>query len=227
MASPKLRKYGITPTAQSNPKETLVFFDLETTGLGRYCDIVQLSAVTGEKVFNKYIVPNKPMSKGAEKVTGIQVIDGILYLRGKSQTTCSLQDAMTAFLKFLQSLDRPLLIGHNIWRFDSPVILRAWKRLSMKDQFAGCVTGFLDTLWLAKEVIPRSDVSSYRQCHLVQAIIGEDYEAHNAIEDVKSLQKLYTSLEFTPEQRQKSQFSLCHLESGVSPRRKKKTTLNQ
>ncbi|XP_060699803.1 uncharacterized protein LOC132827212 isoform X1 [Hemiscyllium ocellatum] len=217
-----LRKYGTTPAAQSNPKETRVFFDLETTGLGRYCDIVQLSAVSGEKIFNKYIVPKKPMSKRAEKVTGIQVIDGILYLRGKSQTTCSLQDAMTAFLKFLQSLDRPLLIGHNIWRFDSPIILRAWKRLSMKDQFAGCVTGFLDTLWLAKEVIPRSEVSSYRQCHLVRAIIGEDYEAHNAIEDVKSLQKLYTSLEFTPEQKQKSQFSLCHLESGECPKRKRK-----
>ncbi|XP_048411735.1 maternal protein exuperantia-1-like [Stegostoma tigrinum] len=199
-----------------NTEETLVFFDLETTGLEKCCDIVQLSAVCSGKIFNRYILPSKSMSAGATNVTGIQVMDGILYLRGEPQITYSLQDTMTAFLKFLQSLDRPLLVGHNIWKFDGPIILGAWEELSMKDQFAECVTGFLDTLWLAKEVIPRTEVSSYCQSDLVQSLLKKSYEAHNAIEDVKSLQELYSFLKFTPEQKQKSQFSVSQLESRIS-----------
>ncbi|XP_048467152.1 uncharacterized protein LOC109919407 [Rhincodon typus] len=220
MASPEFRKNGVTETALSNTKETLVFFDLETTGLEKDCDIVQLSAVSGEKIF-KYILPSKSMSAGATNITGIQVMGGILYLRGEPQITYSLQDTMTAFLKFLQSLDRPLLVGHNIWKFDGPIILRAWEELSMKDQFAGCVTGFLDTLWLAKEVIPRTEVSRYRQSDLMQSLLQKSYEADNVIEDVKSLQELYSFLKFTPQQKQKSQFSVSQLESSVCSHRKK------
>ncbi|XP_078083754.1 protein PML-like [Mustelus asterias] len=197
-------------------KETLVFFDLETTGLDKCCDIVQLSAVSGEKIFDKYILPSIAMSAGATAITGIQVMDGVLYVRGEPQTTCSLQEAMAAFLEFLQSLNKPLLVGHNIWKFDGPIILRAWEKLSMKDQFDKCVTGFLDTYCLARDTIPRSEVSSYRQSDLVKTYLKKDYEAHNAIEDVKSLQELYSVLKFTPEQKQKRQFSLSQLESRVS-----------
>ncbi|XP_078409953.1 protein PML-like [Cetorhinus maximus] len=235
--NPQLTEDGVTETAPSDTsstvpsaeptsdepsappaitKETLVFFDLETTGLDKYCDIVQLSAVSGEKIFDKYILPSNPMSAGAAAVTGIQIMDGILYLRGEPQPTCSLQEAMAAFFQFLQSLDRPLLAGHNIWKFDGPIILRAWKELSMKDQFASCVTGFLDTFWLSRDIVPRSEVSSYRQPDLVRTYLKKDYEAHNAIEDVKSLQELYSVLKFTPEQKQNSQFSLSQLESHVS-----------
>ncbi|XP_067911721.1 protein PML-like isoform X2 [Heterodontus francisci] len=197
-------------------EETLVFFDLETTGLEKDCDIVQLSAVSGEKIFNKYILPSRPMSAGAVTITGIQIMGGILYLRGQPQPTCSLQEAMTAFLQFLQSLDRPLLAGHNIWKFDGPIILRAWQEISIKNEFARCVTGFLDTLLLAQDIIPKSEVKSYKQTELVQTFLKKGYEAHNAIEDVKSLQELYSVLKFTSEQKQNSQFSFSQLESHVS-----------
>ncbi|XP_067861589.1 protein PML-like isoform X2 [Heptranchias perlo] len=199
-----------------NTEETLVFFDLETTGLEKNCDIVQLSAVSGEKIFDKYTLPSNPISAGAAAINGLQVMDGILYLRGEPQPTCSLQDAMADFLQFLQTINKPLLAGHNIWKFDCPVILRAWEELSMKDQFARCVVGFLDTLQLTKDIIPRSEVNSYKQTELVKTFLNKSYEAHNAIEDVKSLQELYSVLTFTPEQKQNSQFSLSQLECRVS-----------
>uniref|UniRef100_UPI00398E765D protein PML-like n=1 Tax=Pristiophorus japonicus TaxID=55135 RepID=UPI00398E765D len=204
------------PPGNIEEKETLVFFDLETTGLGKDCEIVQVAAVSGERIFAKYILPNRPISAGAAAINGLQVMDGVLYLREVPQPTCSLADAMAAFLQFLQSLDRPRLAGHNIWSFDSPIIVSAWEEVSLKDQFARCVTGFLDTLWLARAVVPRSEVKSHQQTELVQAFLKKSYDAHNAIEDVKSLQELYSVLTFTPEQKQCSQFSLFQLECRMT-----------
>ncbi|XP_051888279.1 maternal protein exuperantia-like [Pristis pectinata] len=197
-------------------EETLVFFDLETTGLENNCEIVQLSAVSGEKIFNKYILPGKPISEGASRINGFQVMDGVLYLQGEPQTTSSVQDTMEAFLHFLQSLGTPLLVGHNNWKFDAPILLRVWEELSMKEQFANCITGFLDTLWLAQTAVPRSEVQSYRQTELVQVFLKKGYKAHNAVEDAKTLQELYSVLKFTAEQKRSSQFSIAQLECQVS-----------
>lgn len=203
---------------QQTTEETLVFFDLETTGLENDCDIVQLSAVSGEKIFNKYILPSKTISAGAFATNGFQVLDGVLYLRGEPQQASSLQDTVEAFLHFLQSLSSPLIIGHNIWKFDAPILLRGLQELSMKDQFDSCITGFLDTLLLAKVVVPRSEVNSYTQIELVKVFLKKGYNAHNAVEDAKSLQELYSVLEFTPEQKKSSQFSISQLECQVSLR---------
>ncbi|XP_069789147.1 protein PML-like isoform X1 [Narcine bancroftii] len=212
---------GETPSDGQNgdlgsKEKTLVFFDLETTGLENNCDAVQLSAVSGEEIFNHYILPSKPISEGASAVNGFQVMNGVLYLRGEPQSASNIRDTMEAFLQFLQSLDAPLLVGHNIWKFDCPVLLRLWDELSMKDQFVSCISGFLDTLWLAKEVVPRSKVNSYRQTELVKVFLNKDYKAHNALEDAKILQELYSVLKFTPEQKKSSQFSICQLECQMS-----------
>ena len=37
--------------------ESRVFFDLETTGLGKNSDITQIAANVGEVVFQKYVIP--------------------------------------------------------------------------------------------------------------------------------------------------------------------------
>ncbi|XP_042193271.1 protein PML-like [Callorhinchus milii] len=197
---------------QVEPAETLVFFDLETTGLDQSCEIVQLSAVSGEKLFDKYILP---MSECAS-VNGMRVVDGTLFLRGKPQPTSSLQEAMAAFLKFLQSVSRPVLIGHNIWRFDCSVIHRVWEKLSMKDQFNECIVGFLDTLWLAKNMISRRAVKSYSLHHLVFTCVRKDFVAKNSLEEVKILQELYSVLNPSPEQTCNAQFSLSQFECRLS-----------
>jgi hypothetical protein len=38
----------------------------------------------------------------------------------------------------------------------------------------------------------KEEVGNYKQDNLVQKLIGEKYEAHNAMEDVLSLQKIFT-----------------------------------
>jgi DNA polymerase III alpha subunit (gram-positive type) len=51
--------------------ESRVFFDLETTGLGKNSDITQIAAKVGEAVFQKYVIPRFDIQLEASKVTGI------------------------------------------------------------------------------------------------------------------------------------------------------------
>ncbi|XP_067911511.1 protein PML-like isoform X3 [Heterodontus francisci] len=201
-----------SPTLTSDSKAEL----LSQSNSEGSTDIVQLSAVSGEKIFNKYILPSNPMSPGAVTITGIQIMGGILYLRGEPQLTCSLQEAMTAFLQFLQSLDRPLLAGHNIWVRDCQIIYKVWGDLFMKDQFARCVTGFLDTIWLARDIVPRSKVKNYKLKNLVAACVGELFATDGTLNNVKALQELYSVLNPIRAQTWRSQFSLSQLECRVT-----------
>ncbi|XP_051887717.1 protein PML-like isoform X2 [Pristis pectinata] len=184
----------------------LVFFQIQTTYMGGE-DIVQLSAVSGEKIFNKYILPSKRTLDGMPTASGFQVVDGVLYLRGEPQMACSLQDAMDSFLHFLQQLDFPLLAGHHIWTHDCQILCKAWEGLFMKDRFAQCMSGFLDTLWLAKKVLHKSQVNNFGLKHLVGALVGE-----LVVPDVQALQKLYSVLKPTLQQAEDSQFTLSQLE---------------
>ncbi|XP_078082929.1 protein PML-like isoform X2 [Mustelus asterias] len=208
-------KTAATRLCQELGGNSLVFFQLQTTGMEGSSDIVQLSAVNGEKIFDKYILPSSAMSEGAAAISGIQVMDGVLYLRGEPQPTCSLQEAMAAFLQFLQSLDRPLLAGHNLWIRDCQIVYKAWGDHFMKDQFARCVSGFLDTLWLARDIVPRSKVKNYKLKNLVTACVGELF-LDETLNSVRALQQLYWNLNPTLGQIQRNRFSFSQLECRVT-----------
>ena len=61
------------------------------------------------------------------------------------------------------------------------------------DRFSGNITGFLDTLKISKKSLKDVNLSNYKQETWVQTLLGEEYEAHNAMADVTSLEKLYYS----------------------------------
>ncbi|VDI61439.1 Hypothetical predicted protein [Mytilus galloprovincialis] len=54
------------------------------------------------------------------------------------------------------------------------------------------VKGFIDTLKLSKRVFPKADVDNYRQQTLVKKVLGIEYAAHNAKDDVLSLSELFS-----------------------------------
>ncbi|KAF3855163.1 hypothetical protein F7725_023218 [Dissostichus mawsoni] len=59
--------------------DTIVFFDLETTGLDtKSCDIVQLAANCENYDFNRYILPGIPIEDGATEVNGLTVVSGFV-----------------------------------------------------------------------------------------------------------------------------------------------------
>ncbi|CAC5403490.1 unnamed protein product [Mytilus coruscus] len=95
--------------------ESRVFFDLETTGLGRNCEITQIAAK----------------------------------------------------------------------------VVRKLKESNLYTTYCKLVKGFVDTLKLARRVINKDEVVNYKQQTLVEKFLNISYSAHNAIEDVKSLQSLF------------------------------------
>ncbi|XP_060770587.1 DNA polymerase III PolC-type isoform X2 [Neoarius graeffei] len=170
-------------------EETLVFFDLETTGLNTYsCDIVQLSAISGERSFNVYLFPRCPIDCGASRVTGLTTRDHDLLLHGQPVQTVPLREALNLFISFLQTFSRPILVGHNCKRFDCPVLRRILSELYLLEEFEYVVSGYLDTLLLSREMFT---LEKYSQPFLVQHFLQKPYRAHDAIEDVQALQELF------------------------------------
>lgn len=190
------------------PQQPLVFFDLETTGLGQSCEIVQLAAVSGGHSLNLYVVPRCRMQRGAAKVTGFRVRRQRLYLHRQLVLTNSLREVLVSFIAFLQMLGRPLVIGHNIRRFDCPLLARALDELDLRAEFESSVSGYVDTLPLAREMLKDRGLQSFRQENLVRELLGVNYKAHDALEDVRALQALYTVLQPAPELICRHQFTL-------------------
>ena len=56
------------------------------------------------------------------------------------------------------------------------------------ENFESIVIGFVDTFLVFKKEFPKRD--SYKQDVLMQDLMHETYSVHNALDDVKALQKL-------------------------------------
>ncbi|XP_076847095.1 three prime repair exonuclease 4 [Brachyhypopomus gauderio] len=197
-----------------------VFFDLETTGFGPSCDIVQLAAVSGSHTLNLFMVPRCRMQPGASRVTGFRVRRHRLFLHRRPMLTNSLKEVLVSFITFLCMFRRPLLVGHNIRRFDCLVLARALDEFGLKTEFQAVIAGFLDSLPLARKLLKDSKIHSFKQEELVKTVLGISYVAHNALEDVQTLQKLYWTLRPTASQIQQHVFSLDSLSTkAVGPGR--------
>ncbi|KAL1248054.1 hypothetical protein QQF64_023430 [Cirrhinus molitorella] len=170
-------------------EETPVFFDLETTGFGTsVCDIVQLSAISGVHMFNKYLLPRCTMTDGASEVTGLTVDGPSLLFKRRPVQTVPHSQALSDFITFLKTFNRPFLVGHNSKQFDWPILTRVLDEFDLLEEFEGVVSGCVDTLGLSREMF---QLSKYSQQFLVEHFLQESYGAHDATEDVRTLQELY------------------------------------
>ncbi|XP_048873068.1 protein PML-like [Brienomyrus brachyistius] len=178
--------------ARSAPSEyTLIFFDLETTGLDvSGCDIVQLSAACGERTFNAYVVPRRGMGYSVSFMTGFTVEGDCLLHHGRPMTIVPLQDALADFLTFLRGFHSPVLVAPNVLRFDAPILLRALRGFSLQNELERVTPGFLDTLLLSRDLPACSGVRKFSLQYLVEYFLGKSFEAHDALEDSKALEQL-------------------------------------
>ncbi|KAK1788803.1 hypothetical protein P4O66_002612 [Electrophorus voltai] len=110
---------------------------------------------------------------------------------------------------------RPLLVGHNIRRFDCLELARALDEFGLKTAFEVGIAGFVDSLPLACQLLKNSGIHSFKQEILVKTILGVSYVAHNALEDVQALQKRYWTLRPTASQIQQHMFSLDSLNTNA------------
>lgn len=165
-----------------------VYCDIETTSLSKTCEIVQIAAVSTDDKFTEYILPSHNIAPSASAVTGLHMQGNTLFYNGTPVAANPLQEALNLFLSWLSERKPCVLIGHNFKQFDFPRIIRALDKCDLKDALTESVIGIVDTLPLYREVCP--GLLSYKQECLVSEILHECYVAHNAEEDVSSLQRL-------------------------------------
>ncbi|XP_074096708.1 uncharacterized protein LOC141525906 [Cotesia typhae] len=150
----------------STDSTEIVFFDLEPTGLGNNCEIVQIAARFKNLSFNVYILPLVSIKQAAEN-----------------------------FINFLKSVHEKILFAaHNCSRFDAPHLLRLINKLKLFDVFKTVVIGFIDTLPVLKKKLPNrvKEKKKFKLTVLAEEYLSADIikDAHNATCDVLILQQL-------------------------------------
>lgn len=149
--------------------------------------ITQISAVevvSGQQ-FNTYVKPTVPIEKKATSVTGISYSEGQMTVNGTEVQTVNIRSAVDNMINWLSKFNNVCLVAHNGRRFDFPILVTTLKILGVLDKFLTCV--FIDSLSVFRKLYPNQ---SLKQVDLVSNLLGEIYDAHNAIEDVKVLAKL-------------------------------------
>lgn len=152
-------------------------------------EIVQISAcgvINGaHEEFNQYVLPAKKMAFGASKVTGIRLRRGCLYHNRTKVATCSILQALNRFIHWLKRFPKSLLVAHNA-QFDSRMLIKnCLKYKLMAFGLKKAIVGFVDTVPVVKEVLPR------RACYQLEAVVkdllGKRFKAHDAREDTNAL----------------------------------------
>lgn len=132
----------------------IVYFDLESSGLSRYSDILQIAAKSGNHTFSTYIDPTQQITPEASKLTGLENRNGELFLHNMKVPSIPLKDALQSFLEFLDSSPKLcLLVAHNA-RFDVMLLLQAMKKTSMITNFKPAIAGFSDTYNIFRKKFP-------------------------------------------------------------------------
>ena len=158
-------------------KGEIVVYDTETTGLDLGKDeMVQLAAIRinaqGEVVdtFEKMIIPTVPIGEGAYATHGFDM-DYITAHGGVSA-----KEALTEFSAFVKGT---VLVGHNSFRFDAPLIARQLKDngLSPLD-----IQGEYDTLTIAKQF--HAELPNFKLSTLCEKYGIVNEAAHNAYGDI-------------------------------------------
>ena len=139
-----------------------VVFDLQISGLGTQCEILQISAKFEDYEYNAYIMPLYSLSSSASAITGLEIQNTELVLDSVPVSTVSPRVAISGFITFLRSITHStVLTAHNGFKFDAPLIIKLVQEQKMLDEFMSVVHGFADTLvMLKKKLSKRRQVSS-------------------------------------------------------------------
>lgn len=171
---------------------------------GRHSHITQLAAISGEDEFSSFVFPKVNITEDASRVTGISVRNGKMYHHHQEVTGTTISTAVDNLLSYFDTFQKKIvLVGHNIKSFDCHVLLNTLMSIDKVQMFSDKVDGFLDTLKLFKKTHP--GLVSYKQEYLCQFLGEMNYESHNALADVRSLQLLVEKLDV--------QFEKCDLKS--------------
>jgi DNA polymerase III alpha subunit (gram-positive type) len=179
-------------------RDSLVFFDLETSGLNRYKnEILQIAAKCGSpggRPFNAYCKPTKPIPKEISRVNNLMFKYGTLHYRQTAVKSYPLKKALVLFLNYLESLPykkKVILVAHNV-NFDASFLVHNLARYKLVARFEVRVDGFVDTLKMFRTCYP--SLYKFNQSFLVNWFMHDEiktFQPHNAEYDVIYLRRLF------------------------------------
>ncbi|KAK7094911.1 protein PML-like [Littorina saxatilis] len=206
-SSPSVKRPEAQPVDISG--RHLVYFDLETTGLGLGCHITQIAAIRGNDTFSRFVLPKIPIDGKAQEITGITCQgNASMCHHGKRVECVSVTQALQEFLEFLGT-GKQVLIGHNIKIFDCPRLLNPLRACDLIGRFQQAVHGFVDTLPLFRDF--EKSLTSYRLSALYQHYFNREFNAHDAREDVKALQDIVSAAKVPLDKMSQHSFTLTYV----------------
>lgn len=131
----------------------------------------------------------QPISKEVTDLTGFTVHGSSLYHNGVLVAAIPLKDLLNRFINYLRDFQNPILVAHNAKSFGAPVLRRVLAENGLQQVFKQVVPVFVDTLPLSKHMFP--GLPSYSLKNLVDHFLGQQFAAHNAVEDAKILKRLF------------------------------------
>ena len=203
---PKLNN-GTIPELPTSPHNYLFLsMDLETTGLERKSEILQISCSPSNvetESFSENLFPERQIiNQAATQVHGISVDfrNGrkTLMRRGTELAAVSQTQGLTDFCTYLEHYShsaRIVLIAHNGDKFDFPVLINALERNNLLSVFLSINVLLLDSLTIVSKEMKQKD-SPLQSCKrkslsdLDQCLIKEMFDAHDAMEDAAALSQV-------------------------------------
>jgi len=191
--------------SESEPElsHRLVYYDLETTGLGIHnkhkdIEILEIGAVDGETkdTFRQYILPpGNHIPRDASNVHGIYLKEGALYRDNKNLEAVDLKTGLQNFLRWLKDINRPIalagcnrpiaLAGYNNHNYDDWVICHNLLRVGLSAAEDGRVGKFLDVSKIVRPYL-RSKLGErkWSLTFAVKTCLGRGQsDAHSAVSD--------------------------------------------
>lgn len=135
--------------------------------------------------------PKKPIDRKASEITGIEYDMDVMKMTKNKELveTTDIRTALRSFIKFLgDRTHQPILVGHNIIRFDNPRVGKAAKNCGLLVDLDEAVSLCLDTFQVFKGEYP--NMVNHRQATLVTKFLEKRYDAHGAVADVAILKEL-------------------------------------
>lgn len=88
-------------------------------------------------------------------ITQLSVHDDTMFYKNDPVDTVPLRGALLGVIEFLRKLKKPvILVAHNGFRFDIPILIRDIHAVSLWAEFTEVVHGFVDTFRLLQKLLP-------------------------------------------------------------------------
>uniref|UniRef100_A0A8W8JJ64 Exonuclease domain-containing protein n=1 Tax=Magallana gigas TaxID=29159 RepID=A0A8W8JJ64_MAGGI len=125
---------------------------------------------------------------GLVMLTGISWNGETLLYRGKPVECVGIKTALNDFMTWLQKFHDVTIVAHNGRRFDFKVLSTAVHNCRLSDIFNSSLTGFCDSLDIFRYKYPQ--LKKHTQAYLADHFGAGSYNAHNAVDDVETLNRI-------------------------------------